>query len=89
MPYVEVWVDDEGCDGRCESASELAIEKDKVSEAITLLRSGLIAEALAALEDPEYSPIFKTPSEMEAQYKRWKEGALSGFVPPTHHRIAN
>lgn len=79
MPYVEVWVDKEPCDGSCESADELRKVQAKIDEAERLLRAGEPVAALHALTDDETLPV-KSPAEIAENYKLWKEGKLPGWT---------
>ncbi|WP_413219073.1 hypothetical protein [Tritonibacter mobilis] len=78
MPYVEVWVDDEPCDGKCESADEAKRLQAIIDEAEMHLRNGDAAAALAALS--EDAVAMKTPGEIAARYKDWQAGKLPGFA---------
>lgn len=78
MPYVEVWVDEEPCDGECESAKEAEELQAKLDEVERLLRAG---EPIAALhvitEDPAL--MVKSPREIAMRYEDLKDGLLEGF----------
>lgn len=79
MPYVEVWVDDEPCDGTCSSSKEVEKLEMKIEEAERLLRGGYVDAALHALSgDPATS--CRHPRDMEAAYESWKRGRLPGFT---------
>ena len=79
MPYVQVWVDEDPCDGDCESAEEARELEAKIKEAESLLRRGEAEAALHALTGDPSIPI-KSPNEMASDYARWKEGKLPGFT---------
>jgi hypothetical protein len=84
MPYVEIWVDNEPCDGSCDEAREAQKLKDKIDEAVSHLREGHIAAALQSLTEDKALPC-KTPCEIESRYEQWRKGQLPGFenyTPP-------
>lgn len=78
MPFVEVWVDAEPCDGTCDEAREAEQLKARIEEAVALLRTGSPRAALEALTDDEPRTL-KTPNEIASRYKDWKNGLLPGF----------
>lgn len=80
MPYVEVWVDEEACDGTCASGKELDGLKAVVAEAVHHLRHGDSEAALHALTNDPAIPL-KTPKEISDAYQKWKAGNLTGFIP--------
>lgn len=81
MPYVEVWVDYEPCDGTCDDAKEAKRLQAIIDEAERHLRTG---DADAALHVLTNDPILcmKSPSQMASEYEAWKQGRLAGFEPP-------
>ena len=79
MPFVEVWVDDEPCDGTCKHADQRDEALVKIDEAVRLLRQGEVKAALHALTGDAELGV-KSPKEIEAQYARFKKGELPGFV---------
>lgn len=81
MPYVEVWVDSEPCDGDCGYASDLESLEARVDEAVKLLRLGYTSEAFQVLTDDGSLPC-KSPREIASKYYDWKSGKLPGFEPP-------
>jgi len=85
MPYVEVWVDEEECDGDCEAASEVKILQARIDEAERLLRMGSVDAALRALTD-DSEDLPRPPADMAARYRSWQEGRLDGFIPPEQNR---
>lgn len=84
MPYVEVWIDEEPCDGTCEGATDAKRLQAKVDEAESHLRAGNPEAALAALT--EEGSVLKSPAELASKYKTWKEGRLPGF---TNYTLSN
>ena len=81
MPYVEVWVDDEPCDGTCSSGKSLDELEAKLHRAIEILRDGDAEGALYVLSE-ESLPGRSDPKRMAAAYAEWKRGKLPGFHPP-------
>lgn len=79
MPYVEVWVDDEPCDGTCESSKTAEKLQAMVDEAVQFLRDGDAEAALHALTDDGSIPM-KSPSMIKSGYALWKAGKLPGFT---------
>ncbi|MFG6566710.1 hypothetical protein [Sulfitobacter sp. 1A13679] len=78
MPYVEVWIDEEPCDGTCEGATDAKRLQAKVDEAERHLRAGDPEAALAALTgEPS---VLKSPDWIAERYKTWQAGKLPGFT---------
>ena len=78
MPYFEVWVDPEPCNGKCDSAKDADRLQRRIEEAERLIRSGDAEAALAALMDD--TSIIKSPDEIARRYQEWKAGSLPGFT---------
>lgn len=78
MPYVQVWVDDEPCDGTCEGCVDAAKRKDQMDDAIMHLRNGNAEAALEALGAEH--PDRKSAESLKQAYETWKRGGLPGFT---------
>ena len=83
MPYVQVWVEDEPCDGTCAGCLEADSLKMSVDEAIRHLSSGDVESALGALGKDGVNR--KDPSSIKSAYERWKMGKLPGFTNYQNH----
>ena len=78
MPMVEVWIDNEPCDGTCGASKEAENLDAQIQEAIMHLNMGDPESALAALG--ERCPHRKSPESIKGAYAIWKSGKLPGFT---------
>lgn len=79
MPYVEVWVEPEDCDGECNEGRKAKQLQAKLDEVERLLRAGASDAALSAISDADTIPT-KSPAEIAQQYEQWRKGKLAGFT---------
>ena len=84
MPYVQVWVDEEPCDGSCVDARNVERLEGVIMEAISLIRTVDAAAALCVLTGDNSVPM-KTPKEIENAYRAWQKNSLPGFTNYNHN----
>ncbi|WP_340109490.1 hypothetical protein [Pikeienuella sp. HZG-20] len=85
MPYVQVWIPDEPCDGDCDAAADAERRNERMQVVLdtveAFVRCGDTEAALDVICGHR-APARKLPGAVDSDYARWRQGSLAGYVPP-------